>query len=114
MMDCQWFAAVNNILDQYFLLTQRGTSVGKEFRAGTASFLTLSYLLLVNPQIMEQAGVEHDDAVFATAVSAALSCLIMGVFANLPFACAPGLGLSAYLTFGLVQPQLCTDRKSVV
>ena len=105
-MDCQWFAVVNNILDRYFLLTQRGTSVGKEFRAGTASFLTLSYLLLVNPQIMEQAGVEHGDAVFATAVSAALSCLIMGVFANLPFACAPGLGLSTYLTFGLVQPQL--------
>ena len=99
---------VEHYLDRYFRLSQRGTSIGTEFRAGTASFLTLSYLLLVNPQIMEQAGVKHDDAVFATAVSAALSCFIMGVFGNLPFGCAPGLGLSAYLTFGLVQPQLCT------
>eukprot|EP00978_Attheya_sp_CCMP212_P048735 scaffold567250_cov63-Attheya_sp.AAC.1 len=95
-------------LEKRFCLTERGTSIGTEFRAGTASFLTLSYLLLVNPQIMAQAGVRHDDAVFATALSAAVSCFVVGFYGNLPFACAPGLGLSAYLTFGLVQAELCT------
>ncbi len=102
------FSHLQHILDQYFLLTQRGTTIGTEVRAGTASFLTLSYLLLVNPQILQQAGVRHDDAVLATALSSAVSCMIVGLCANLPFGCAPGLGLSAYLTFGLVQPGKCT------
>ena len=95
-------------IDEYFKLSARQTSLAQEFRAGTATFLTLSYLLLVNPQIMVQAGVSHDDAVFSTALSAATACFIVGLFGNLPFGCAPGLGLSAYLTFGLVQANLCT------
>jgi AGZA family xanthine/uracil permease-like MFS transporter len=95
-------------LDRYFLLSERQTDVVTEIRAGTASFLTLSYLLLVNPKIMSSAGVSHQDAVFATALSAALSCFIVGLLGNLPFGCAPGLGLSAYLTFGLVQAGLCS------
>jgi AGZA family xanthine/uracil permease-like MFS transporter len=102
------WASIVAACNSYFLLTERGTTMGTEFRAGTASFLTLSYLLLVNPQIMVQAGVPHDDAVFATALSATVSCLIIGLCGNLPFGCAPGLGLSAYLTFGLVQADLCT------
>jgi AGZA family xanthine/uracil permease-like MFS transporter len=100
-------------LDAYFLISERNTSIGTELRAGTASFLTLSYLLLVNPQIMAQAGVPHDDAVLATALSAALSCFIIGFGGNLPFGCAPGLGLSAYLTFGLVQAELCTLQEAM-
>lgn len=100
-------------LDSYFQLTARGTTVTTEFRAGTASFLTLSYLLLVNPQIMQQAGVPHDDAVFATAASAAVSCFIIGLGGNLPFGAAPGLGLSAYLTYGLVQAELCSLPKAL-
>jgi AGZA family xanthine/uracil permease-like MFS transporter len=93
---------ITGILDSFFRLTERGTTVAAEVRAGTASFLTLSYLLFVNPQIMAVAGVSHDDAVLATALSAALACFIVGIGGNLPFACAPGLGLSAYLAFGLV------------
>ena len=100
-------------LDAYFLITARRTSFAAEFRAGTASFLTLSYLLLVNPQIMLQAGVAHDDAVFSTALSAAVSCFVVGIFGNLPFGCAPGLGLSTYLAFGLVQAELCTLREAL-
>lgn len=57
---------------------------------------------------MAQAGVPHDVAVFSTALSAGVSCFIVGFLGNLPFGCAPGLGLSAYLTFGLVQAGLCT------
>jgi AGZA family xanthine/uracil permease-like MFS transporter len=57
---------------------------------------------------MNQAGVDRNDALFATAISSAISCFIIGFFGNLPFGMAPGLGLSAYLTFGLVQTGLCT------
>ena len=57
---------------------------------------------------MAQAGVPHDVAVFSTCVSAAISCFIVGLVGNLPFGCAPGIGLSAYLTFGLVQANLCS------
>mmetsp|Transcript_51476 Transcript_51476/g.124284 ORF Transcript_51476/g.124284 Transcript_51476/m.124284 type:complete len:488 (-) Transcript_51476:99-1562(-) len=97
-----------NCLDSYFKITERGTSLGTEFRAGTASFFTLSYLLLVNPQIMAEAGVAHDDAVVATAMSAAVSCFVVGFLGNLPFGTAPGIGLSAYLSYSLVQAGLCT------
>ena len=97
-----------NCLDSYFKITERGTSVGTEVRAGTASFFTLSYLLLVNPQIMAEAGVAHDDAVVATAMSAAVSCFVVGFLGNLPFGTAPGIGLSAYLSYSLVQAGLCT------
>lgn len=100
--------AIGDLLESHFKLTERGTDISTEVRAGTASFLTLSYLLLVNPKIMAEAGVNHDDAVFATALSATVSCFIIGFFGNLPFGCAPGLGLSAYLAFGLVQAELCT------
>jgi adenine/guanine/hypoxanthine permease len=99
---------ISERLDQYFQLSQRHTSIGTEIRAGTASFLTLSYLLLVNPHILSQAGISHDNAVFATSLSASISCFLIGMLGNLPFGCAPGLGLSAYLTFGLVQAELCT------
>lgn len=107
------WSLVEQRLDAFFLLTERGTTVTAEVRSGTASFLTLSYLLLVNPHIMTQAGVNHDDAVFATALSAAVSSFTVGIFGNLPFGLAPGLGLSAYLTFGLVQAGLCTLQEAL-
>jgi len=87
--------------------------MGVEFRAGTASFLTLSYLLLVNPSIMDSAGVSQDDALLATALSAAIACFIVGFLGNLPFGCAPGIGLSAYLAYGLVQAELCTLQEAL-
>lgn len=102
-----------NCLDSYFKLTERNTDVMTEFRAGTASFFTLSYLLLVNPQIMAEAGVALDDAVVATALSAAVSCFIVGFFGNLPFGTAPGIGLSAYLSYSLVQAGLCTLNEAL-
>lgn len=100
-------------LDGFFLLTERGTNVTTEIRAGVAAFLTLSYLLLVNPQIMAKAGVPHDDAVFATALSSAVACFVVGIGGNLPFGLAPGLGLSAYLTYGLVQSGLTTVEEAL-
>jgi AGZA family xanthine/uracil permease-like MFS transporter len=91
------------LLDQIFGLRDEGTSVGVELRAGVVTFLTLSYILFVNPQILSQAGLPSEDVVFATAVASAVATLVMGLWANYPFALAPGMGLNAYFTFGVVQ-----------
>jgi len=104
---------MSDFLDNFFKITERGSTISTEIRAGTASFFTLSYLLLVNPQIMGKAGVAQSDAVIGTALSSAISCFMVGFFANLPFGMAPGLGLSAYLSFSLVQANLATLEDSL-
>lgn len=85
-----------------FRLEEKGTSVATEVRAGVVTFLTMAYILLVNPQILSQAGMPADDVVVATGLSAAIATLVMGLYAGFPFALAPGMGLNAYFTFGVV------------
>ena len=94
-----------SLLDRYFKLSDRGTTIGKEIRAGTASFLTISYILLVNPAILGQPNTDipTEDVVFGTAIGSIVGSLLCGILANLPFTMAPGLGLSAYFSYGLVQ-----------
>jgi AGZA family xanthine/uracil permease-like MFS transporter len=89
-------------LDIFFDITRRGSTVGTEIRAGLTSFLTLSYLLLVNPQVLGKAGMNPEDVVTAMCLSCGIPTLLSGLCGNLPFVMAPGLGLSAYLTYGLV------------
>ena len=64
--------------------------------------MTMAYILLVNPAMLSIAGIPFDDALFATAIAAFVGCTIMGLYANLPFALAPGMGLNAYFTFAVV------------
>lgn len=90
------------LLDAFFHLTERRSTIAAEARAGTATFLTMAYILLVNPQVLAQAGLPAEDVAVATALSAALATLLMGLWANYPFALAPGMGLNAYFTFGVV------------
>ena len=90
------------MLDRFFRLRQEGTTPGTEVRAGVATFLTMGYILFVNPQILAQAGMPANDVTLATALAAAVATLVMGVYANYPFALAPGMGLNAYFTFGVV------------
>lgn len=90
------------MLDRLFRLRERGTTVGTEARAAVVSFLTMAYILFVNPQILSQSGMPADDVVLATALSAAVATLVMGLYANFPFALAPGMGLNAFFTFGVV------------
>lgn len=90
------------VLDQIFGLDREATTVGVEVRAGTVTFLTLSYILFVNPQILAETGMPPDDVVFATAVASAAATLLMGLWANYPFALAPGMGLNVYFTYGVV------------
>ena len=88
---------------RHFRLAERGTDVATEIRAGFTTFLTMAYILFVNPQILSLTGMPAQDVAVATALAAAIATLIMGLYANFPFALAPGMGLNAYFTFGVVQ-----------
>jgi AGZA family xanthine/uracil permease-like MFS transporter len=90
------------MLERLFRIRAQGSTVATEARAALATFLTLSYILFVNPQILAEAGMPASDVAVATAVSAGLATLLMGLWANYPFALAPGMGLNAYFTFGVV------------
>ena len=91
------------MLDRYFKISERGSSVPTEIRGGVTTFLTMAYILFVNPQILAATGMPAHDVAIATALSSALATLIMGLYANFPFALAPGMGLNAFFTYGVVQ-----------
>jgi len=90
-------------LDSYFKLTERGTSVGTEVRAGFTTFLVMAYIIFVNPSIIaEPLGFDGGAVAAATALVAGLLTILMGVVANVPIAMAAGLGINAAVAFGLV------------
>ena len=91
------------MLQRLFHLETNGTTWRREVRAGLATFLTMSYILFVHPRILEDAGMPASDVLSATALASALACLVMGLWANLPFALAPGMGINAYFTYSVVQ-----------
>jgi AGZA family xanthine/uracil permease-like MFS transporter len=93
---------VRERVDRFFELSRNGTTVARELRAGAATFLTMAYILFVNPQILAQAGMPAEDVAVATALASALGTALMGLYARYPFALAPGMGLNAYFTFGVV------------
>ena len=86
----------------FFKFEENGTSMQGEIRAGITTFLTMAYILLVNPAMLAVAGIPFDDALFATAIAAFVGCTVMGLWANKPFALAPGMGLNAYFVFTVV------------
>ena len=89
-------------LDSFFKLTERGTSVSTEVRAGLATFLVMAYIIFVNPSILGAAGMDPGAVAAATALVAGLLCIAMGVVSNYPLAMAAGLGINAAVAFGLV------------
>ena len=91
-------------LDKMFGVTEAGSDVNTELRAGGATFLTMAYILLVNPSMLSATGIPFEDALFATAVAAFVGCMVMAFWANLPFALAPGMGLNAYFAFTVAAP----------
>lgn len=84
-------------IERLFEIKARGSSVGREFRGAVATFLTMAYILAVNPLILAGAGIPQDAAIACTALAAAVSCLIMGLYANFPLALASGMGLNAMI-----------------
>jgi adenine/guanine/hypoxanthine permease len=89
-------------LERLFALQENQSSVRQELLGGFTTFLTMAYIVVVNPQILSQAGVPAEGVVFATCVSAAVASLVMGIYANYPIALAPGMSLNAYFTYTVV------------
>jgi AGZA family xanthine/uracil permease-like MFS transporter len=85
-----------------FRLAERGTSARTEGLGGVATFLTMSYILFVNPAILSAAGVPFEAVAVATALAAAIATAAMGLATNLPFALAPGLGINAVVAFDVI------------
>src|SRR5699024_303913 len=94
--------APTGFLDRVFKLQEHGTTVRTELIAGVTTFLTMAYIIFVNPVILGQAGMPHDAVFVVTCLAAALGTAIMALYANYPIAMAPGMGLNAYFTYTVV------------
>jgi AGZA family xanthine/uracil permease-like MFS transporter len=91
-----------SFLEKTFQLRERGTSVQTEVLAGATTFLTMAYIVLVNPAILSTTGMPLAGVAAATCLAAGVGCLLMGFLANYPIALAPGMGLNAYFAFTVV------------
>jgi len=89
-------------LDRYFGLAQQGTDVRTEFIAAVTTFLTMVYIIFVNPIILGKAGMDQGAVFVATCVAAAVSTMVMALYANYPIALAPGMGINAFFAFTVV------------
>ncbi|WP_120785221.1 NCS2 family permease [Marinobacterium aestuarii] len=89
-------------LDRFFKLSEHKTNVRTELIAGMTTFVTMAYIIFVNPNIMSDAGIDHGAAFVATCIGAALACFLMGLYANWPVGLAPGMGLNAFFTYTVV------------
>ncbi|MEC8438713.1 MAG: NCS2 family permease [Pseudomonadota bacterium] len=89
-------------MSDFFKLQEHGTSVRREIMAGATTFAAMAYILVVNPQIMAIAGIDQGASFVATCLAAALSCLLMGLYANWPVGLAPGMGLNALFAYTIV------------
>ena len=90
------------MLEKFFSLRQNGTSIRREFIAGLSTFLTMSFIIAVNPGILSDAGIDFAAAFMATIIATVIGTLIMGLYAGWPVAVAPGMGLNAFFTYVVV------------
>lgn len=88
-------------MDHFFKISERGSSVGTEVRAGLTTFLAMAYIIAVNPSLLAAAGVPMTAAVTSTCFAAGIMTIFMGLFANRPLACASGMGINAVVAFSL-------------
>ncbi len=90
-------------IERYFEFRELGTNWRTESLAGVTTFVTMAYIVFVNPSILAEAGMPLPAVVAATCISSAFGCLLMGIFARYPIALAPGMGLNAYFTYSVVK-----------
>ncbi|HBK28234.1 MAG TPA: guanine permease [Dialister sp.] len=93
----------SGLLERVFHLSENGTSVKTEIMAGITTFMTMAYILAVNPSIMSTTGMDKGAVLTATAIAGFIGTILMAAFANYPFALAPGMGLNAFFAFTVVQ-----------
>lgn len=91
-----------NAIERYFGIDGQNTTIKTEVLAGLTTFLTMAYIIFVNPNILADAGMDSGAVFVATCLAAAVGCFIMGIYARLPVALAPGMGLNAFFTYGVV------------
>ena len=89
-------------MEKFFKLKENGTDVKTEIIAGITTFMTMAYILAVNPNILSAAGMDRGAVFTATAIASFLGTALMALFANYPFALAPGMGLNAYFAYTVV------------
>src|SRR5215467_9965257 len=92
----------NNFVAKYFGLEHAGTTLGREVVAGLTTFVTMSYIIVVNPAILKAAGIPVEPSMVATVAIAVFGTLFMGIYANRPFAIAPYMGENAFLAYTVV------------
>lgn len=90
-----------SLLERLFKLSENKTNFRTEVLAGVTTFLTMCYIIIVNPLILSETGMDHGAVFVATCLAAAIGCLVMGLIANYPIALAPGMGLNAYFTYSV-------------
>ena len=90
------------MIESFFRLEEHNTTLWREVGAGFTTFITMAYIIFVNPQMMAAAGMDQGASFVATCFAAALACLVMGVYANWPVGLAPGMGLNAFFTYTIV------------
>ena len=91
-----------NAIERYFGIDGHNTTIKTEILAGVTTFLTMAYIIFVNPNVLADAGMDKGAVFVATCLAAAIGCFIMGIYARLPVALAPGMGLNAFFTYGVV------------
>ncbi|MBD7947397.1 NCS2 family permease [Psychrobacter faecalis] len=91
-----------NAIERYFGINGQNTTIKTEILAGVTTFLTMAYIIFVNPNVLADAGMDKGAVFVATCLAAAVGCFIMGIYARLPVALAPGMGLNAFFTYGVV------------
>src|SRR5512140_2969703 len=90
-------------MHRYFNFDRHGTSYRQEIIAGITTFLTIAYIIVINPAILEAAGIPKGPSMTATIISAAFGTLVMGIYAKRPFAIAPYMGENAFIAFTVVK-----------
>ena len=91
-----------NAIERYFGINGENTTIKTEILDGVTTFLTMAYIIFVNPNVLADAGMDKGAVFVATCLAAAVGCFIMGIYARLPVALAPGMGLNAFFTYGVV------------
>tara|TARA_A200000159_G_scaffold81552_1_gene75433 strand:- start:44 stop:1345 length:1302 start_codon:yes stop_codon:yes gene_type:complete len=93
---------MKNFLEKTFLLELNNTSIKQEFLAGFTTFITMAYIIFVNPQMMAASGMDLGASFVGTCIAAAIACFAMGFYSNWPVGLAPGMGLNAFFTYTVV------------
>jgi AGZA family xanthine/uracil permease-like MFS transporter len=95
--------AINNLIKNYFQIDEHGTTIGREAMAGLTTFVTMSYIIAVNPAVLHAAGIPEGPSMVATVATAVFGTLAMGLYANRPFAIAPYMGENAFVAYTVVR-----------